>query len=250
MNLQPFRFKKFEVEQVGAAHAVGTDGVLLGAWTTVKATDRRVLDIGTGTGLMALMLTQRFGNQSVEQIFGLENHAPSAHLAARNFEKSCWSERLVLIENSIQNFCESEVEPFDLMVCNPPFFTEKTASPDPARRAARHSQSMPPADLIFAVKKLLAPQGRFCTVLPRNFGYQFCEQAAVQGLYFSKIVEICTRPGKSAERLLLEFRNSSAFFGRENVLLADENGLPSAWFQRLTADFLLSHYYPAGNPVK
>lgn len=236
--MPPFRFKKFEVEQTGAAHAVGTDGVLLGAWAAVEATDRQVLDIGTGTGLVALMLAQRFENQQVEQIFGLENHAPSARLAARNFEKSGWVECLVLIENSIQNFCESDVESFDLIVCNPPFFEEKIVSPDPARRAARHVESLPPADLIFAVKKLLTPSGRFCTVLPRNFGYKFCEQAAVQGLYFSKIVEICTRPGKSAERLLLEFRRSPSFFLREKVLLSDENGLPSEWFRQLTDAFM------------
>ncbi len=250
MVSQPFRFKKFEVAQSGAAHLVGTDGILLGASAAVEPGDRRILDIGTGTGLVALMLAQRTENQHVYETFksfvnvhptilGLEIHAQSVCCAAENFGKSAWKNRLKVVEKSVQNFSTTTFETFDLIVSNPPFFSEKIISPDPNRRLARQIETLPPLDLILSVKKLLAPAGRFCVILPKKEGQNFCEMAAVNGLCFSKIIKIKSRTEKMVERVLLEFRRQPVFFGKEKLTIFGDDGKFSAAFLELTKDFYL-----------
>ena len=138
---------------------VGTDGVLLGAWAAVRPQDRRMLDIGTGTGLIALMLAQR---------------APEAHVtgvdiddvgqARENAAASPWSGRVAFAQCPVQEF--ETPEPFDLIVSNPPFFVDSLTCPDRGRTAARHAVHLPFGDLRDAVLRLLAPGGRFAVILP------------------------------------------------------------------------------------
>lgn len=234
MASQPFRFKKFSVEQEGAAHPVGTDAVLLGAWADVEKSTR-ILDIGAGTGVVALMLAQK----APAHITAVEIHPPSAALARRNFAASPWAGRLDLVESSIQNFAQQTDFQFDVIVSNPPFFSETTVSPDSGRRLGRHTASLPPGDLLAAVQKLLAENGRFCVILPVLEGRRLCELAVPAGLYCTEEVAVRSRKQKPAERLLLRFeRNPYAFVRKEWVIYSDGSAYTDE-FKQATSCFYL-----------
>ena len=268
MPLPAFRFKKFKVEQDGAAHPVGTDAVLLGAWTDVRGV-RSFLDIGTGTGVVALMLAQRlspcsgdfsrsnnqlsYATESTKAWKGtaVEIHPPSATLARSNFAESAWAEQLSVWEGTIQQFSENDAisiqaegakHGYDLIVSNPPFFSERTVSPDKTRSLGRHTETLSFEDLLSAVNQLLAPKGRFCAVLPEREGRRLCELAVPKGLYWTRIVAVRSRPGKPVERLLIQFERSPYDLKCEEIcLFAGEKGeVYSVDFQALTRDFYLA----------
>lgn len=264
MSLPAFHFKRFSVAQAGAAHPVGTDAVLLGAWTDVQNT-LRFLDIGTGTGVVALMLAQRItcsgdfsrSNATEEppnkpifaapehlsdwNAIAVEIHPPSAALARTNFAASPWASKLDLWEGPIQGF-PKDSGPFDLIVSNPPFFSDLTVSPDQDRSLGRHTASLSPGDLLATVNVLLAPKGRFCVVLPEREGRRLCEFAVPLGLYWTRITEVRSRPGKPVERLLLQFEKNPYAIQREEIcLFAGKTGQNySPEFQALTRDFYLA----------
>ncbi len=259
----PFRFKKFEVEQSGAAHPVGTDSVLLGAWADVSGA-QRVLDIGTGTGVIALMVAQRREKMSNAQqgisnvqvgglhldvgysllsighsITALEIHPPSAALAQRNFAASPWANRLQVQEISVQEFAQVAGCQFDLIVSNPPFFSERTVSPDTARRLGRHTATLSPGDLLEAVGRLLALKGRFCVVLPALEGQRLCEMAVPLGLYWTKITQVRSRPEKPVERWLIQFERDPYPFEQTELLIYEQGEQYAEAFRELTGAFYL-----------
>lgn len=237
MAVRPFRFKKFEVRQEGAAHPVGTDGVLLGAWADVEGC-QRILDIGTGTGVVALMLAQRT-EAIAARIVAVEIHPPSASLARQNFAASPWAGRLEVVAALVQDFAQQTDLLFDLIICNPPFFSETVVSPDTARRLGRHTATLMPGDLLEGAKKLLEPGGRLCVILPVKEGRRLCELAVPQGLYCTEEVEVRSRPGKPAERLLLRFERNPYVFEKKqlNIYAAAEGERYSVDFHELTKYF-------------
>ncbi|MBV6438668.1 MAG: tRNA1(Val) (adenine(37)-N6)-methyltransferase [Saprospiraceae bacterium] len=237
MALPAFHFKKFSVEQGGAAHPVGTDGVLLGAWADVEGC-QRILDIGTGTGLVALMLAQR---TAASAITAVEIHPDSAALARRNFAASPWADRLEAVESSVQEFAQRSGQQFDLIVSNPPYFSETVVSPDVTRRLGRHTSSLSPGELLENAKQLMSDKGRLCVVLPVMEGRRLCEMAVSNGLYCTEEVEVRSRPEKPAERLLLRFERDPYRFARKklNLYTDDKGGVYSSDFKRLTKDFYL-----------
>ena len=176
---------------------VGTDGVLLGAWAAVRPQDRRMLDIGTGTGLIALMLAQR---------------APEAHVtgvdiddvgqARENAAASPWSGRVAFAQCPVQEF--GTPEPFDLIVSNPPFFVDSLTCPDRGRTAARHAVHLPFGDLRDAVLRLLAPGGRFAVILPTAEAERFLAVCAGR-LALVRRTDVRTTPRRPAKRALMEF---------------------------------------------
>lgn len=195
--LSGFRFKQFTVRQYRCPMKVGTDGVLLGAWAAVRPQDRRMLDIGTGTGLIALMLAQR---------------APEAHVtgvdiddvgqARENAAASPWSGRVAFAQCPVQEF--ETPEPFDLIVSNPPFFVDSLTCPDGGRTAARHAVHLPFGDLRDAVLRLLAPGGRFAVILPTAEAERFLAVCAGR-LALVRRTDVRTTPRRPAKRALMEF---------------------------------------------
>lgn len=195
--LSGFRFKQFTVRQNRCPMKVGTDGVLLGAWAAVRPQDRRMLDIGTGTGLIALMLAQR---------------APEAHVtgvdiddvgqARENAAASPWSGRVAFAQCPVQEF--ETPEPFDLIVSNPPFFVDSLTCPDRGRTAARHAVHLPFGDLRDAVLRLLAPGGRFAVILPTAEAERFLAVCAGR-LALVRRTDVRTTPRRPAKRALMEF---------------------------------------------
>lgn len=215
----PFRFKRFEVAQEGAAHPVGTDGVVLGTWADIHGA-RRILDVGTGTGLVALLLAQRTEHQEGMDIVGVDVHGPSVALAAANFAASPWAECLSVWHGKIQEYAlASAPASFDLIVSNPPFFPEATASPDALRQLGRHAAHLPLTDLLSVVQHLLRPDGKFCVILPPRPAQHLCEQAVIQGLYWNNIALLRACTDKPVERWLMEFSRHPHQFKREEWIL-------------------------------
>jgi len=220
------------------AHPVGTDSVLLGAWADVDGASR-VLDIGTGTGIVALMLAQRAEHTPEIQIGGLELHQDSCKCAQRNFAASPWAGRLSVIGQSIQSFAQNGGLEYDLIVSNPPFFSETTVSPDQNRRLGRIAKSLTLRELLDAAARLLAPGGRFCLILPPAEGRRLCEWGAQQGLYFTRETQVYTRKGKSCERLLLQFERNPYPIKRSMLHIYEKGEAWSDEFRDLTKDFYL-----------
>ena len=151
---KPFKFKQFQIRQDRCAMKIGTDGVLLGAWTTLAHNPKSILDIGTGTGLIALMLAQRY---EAETIDALEIDEGAYEQCVENFEASPWGDRLFCYHAGLDEFLDEIEDQYDLIVSNPPFHTEEVPSGNAARDIARQNQSLPFEELIEGVSNLLSP---------------------------------------------------------------------------------------------
>lgn len=216
---------------------VGTDGIMLGAWAAVdKATT--ALDIGTGTGVIALMLAQR---TSKATIHGIDIDEVSCEQAHGNFQSAPWSERLAVIQESIQDYARTTRTTYDLIVSNPPFFSGGTFGMREARAIARQTVRMPHGDLLIAVRQLLADDGRFCLVLPYLEGLRFQERAEAYHLFCTKVTEVLPRPGLPVNRLLMQFEQEDKPVATDQLVVReteDESTYTPA-YRELLKDFLL-----------
>lgn len=193
-----FRFKQFTVCDERSAMKIGTDGVLLGAWADIQG-DSRILDVGTGTGLIALMLAQR--NASAE-IVGVDISHEAIEEARDNFLNSPWAKRLSVTEGDVCSF-ESN-EKFDHIVSNPPYFVDSLHSPDSLRTMARHTSSLKFEDLVASAQRLLRPGGRLSVILPTECAMQF-RFAAFGRLWLCRQLNVVTKAGDTPRRTLMEF---------------------------------------------
>ncbi|RZJ63134.1 MAG: methyltransferase domain-containing protein [Flavobacterium sp.] len=198
-----FQFKQFNIDQDKTAMKVGTDGVLLGAWTPIDHEPDSILDIGTGTGVIALMLAQRCDAQ---QIDGIEIDENAHEQATNNFENSPWNDRLFCFHVSLDDFMDDvEHEEYDLIVSNPPFYTENVSSGDDARDTARQNQSLPFDDLCEAASVLLSEDGIFTTIVPYKEEPYLLTLASVHGLFPIKVTRVKGTPTSEVKRSLLAF---------------------------------------------
>jgi len=232
---KPFKFKKFSIQQSDSAMKVGTDGVLLGAWCDINNPER-ILDIGTGTGLISLMLAQRFPES---QIVGVEVEPQACIEARANFEASDWSDRLSVIELPIQEYETKEM--YDLIVSNPPFFENSDHTKETARSLARSTQSLAFTELIFSVVNLLKEDGLFSVILPTNEGEGFRKHAEIQGLHCTQHCDVHPTPEKSSKRLLMTFSKRKAKMQSTDMIIEDGGRHQySEEYKNLTQDFYLN----------
>lgn len=236
-NPAPFRCKKFSVHLEGVAHPIGTDSMLLGAWATLPE-GGMVLDIGTGTGIIALMVAQRLAEQSDApyQIHGVELHPPSANIARRNAAESPWGDHIHIVESPVQQW--QPALPYHLIVSNPPFFNETITAPDAARRQARSTESLSFSDLLSSVARLLHPRGVFCGILPVQEGRLLGEMACSHGLYMTRRTFVFPKEGKPAERMLFQLEFAPCPFRQDSLTLRMGNEY-SDEYRALTGDFYL-----------
>lgn len=231
-----FRFKQFGIAQDRCPMKIGTDGILLGAWAGGEHA-RHILDIGTGTGLIAIMLGQR---ASSAQIHAVEIDQASCEQARENMAAAPWAKRLHLHAQSIQDFARTTDLQFDLIVSNPPFFTGGTFSDRSDRTQVRHTVKMPHGDLLAAVRTLLAPDGRFAVILPLIEGLRFQELAETYHLYCTRLTEVHPRQNKPVERLLMEFAQDKQPLRKDQLVIQhDKNNHWTEAFIALTRDFYL-----------
>ena len=197
-----FCFKAFNIDQNRSAMKVGTDGVLLGAWVFLGGKLENILDIGAGTGLLSLMLAQRCLAENIE---ALEIDEDSYEQCVENFETSPWSNRLFCYHAGLDEFIEEIEDSYDLIISNPPFYSENVSSGDSSRDKARQNQSLPFDELLEGVSKLLAKEGLFATIIPHKEEISFIALAASFGLFPTRILRVKGNPSAEIKRSLLEF---------------------------------------------
>ncbi len=232
-----FRFKKFSVNQQRSAMKVGVDGVLLGAWADVSHQPQTVLDIGTGTGLVALMLAQRC---DAVQIDALEIDADAFEEAVENFEQSPWNDRLFCFHASLDDFMdELEDETYDLIVCNPPYFSANVPAPDPKRQLARQSDSLPFEDLLEASGILLSEDGILCVVIPHADEARFCELAAAEDLFVNRVLRVKGTAESPVKRSLLSLSRVQTQMLVQEMVIEKARHEYIEDYKALTRDFYL-----------
>ncbi|QNK33595.1 methyltransferase [Serratia sp. JUb9] len=231
-----FTFKQFFVAHDRCAMKVGTDGVLLGAWAPVTAV-RRVLDIGCGSGLIALMLAQRTADDV--QIDAVELDAAAAAQAHDNAEASPWASRIRIYEQDIQQFTGQRTASYDLIVSNPPYFAPAVACRDRARDAARYTETLTHDVLLACAERLLQPDGMLCVVLPYDIGEAFAADALQRGWHLAQRVNVSDRADTPRHRILLALTRTAQTCAHSDLAIKQAEGDYTAPFRRLITDFYL-----------
>ena len=216
-------------------HKVGTDAVLLGAWVNLRQNEKSVLDVGTGSGILALMMAQRTTPETY--IDAVEIDPRDAQQARENFAQSPWDDRIRLHQLAVQEF-EPRTD-FDLIISNPPYFVNSLIPPDENRSRARHTHHLTFEDLLESVSRLLGRAGRFALILPYTEALRFLTLARRFKLFPLRKPTFRTRPHKPAERLLLELAYEGTPERETEIVLYAEGERWSAEYTRLTADFYL-----------
>ena len=232
MSNDIFRFKQFSVRHDRCAMKVGTDGVLLGAWGSVEG--KRILDIGTGTGLIALMAAQR--NPEAD-VLGIDIDELAVAQARGNVAESPFNRRIECILQDVLTF-ESEA-PFDAILCNPPFFTEDTLPDNRSRALARNNKCLPFPQLIRKVAVLLAENGTFSLIVPSGLVQEIVGLCMENGLHLIRRCQIHTTARKPPRRTLLEFSRQNRSCEMLTLRLVADDGTRSQQYQEFTKDFYL-----------
>jgi tRNA1Val (adenine37-N6)-methyltransferase len=199
MDCRPFFFKKFGLFHHRSTMKIGTDAILLARWVEVSEDDD-VLDIGTGCGLIPLMLAQK-GIKSADAV---EIDKDSYEEAAQNFSNSAWNSRITAINDDIKHYAVNCTKKYDLVVSNPPFFFGDNIPEKAKKGLARHTNTLSYSDLIASVKKLMKPDGRFALVLPARESTTFLQEAENQGFFLEKEMKIVPIEGKEANRINMQ----------------------------------------------
>ena len=227
-----FRFKQFEIEQDRCAMKVGTDGVLLGAWAQGGC---RILDIGSGTGLISLMMAQRFPEA---EVVGIDMDVDACGQARENVMASPFRDRVEIVCCRLQDF--GAIGVFDAIVSNPPFFVDSLKNPDSKRTMARHTDSLPFRDLFAGVKRLLSDDGIFSAIVPVEVVEQFVAESCILGFYLIRKCGVKTVERKQPKRFMLSFAKHRISPYEERVeTMMDSQGNRSEWYRKITEEFYL-----------
>ena len=218
---------------------VGTDGVLIGAWCSISQDAKRILDVGCGSGLIALMLAQRTESQS-SSIQAIDIDPESVAQAAENFEASEWAERLSVECVSLQDYSRRGGQKFDLIVSNPPFFVDSLKAPDVARNNSRHCDTLTHEELLKYSSEMLVDGGRLAVVLPSAEAKRMTDLSAVYGLVPSRLCIVKSTERKGEIRRLVEFVKTSEWIKCQTEELCIHSGSDySEEYKELTKDFYL-----------
>ena len=235
-----FAFKQFTIHQDRCAMKVGTDGVLLGAWARV-AHCRNILDIGTGTGLVALMAAQ----QSQADVLGIDLDADAVAQAAENVAASPWNHRVRIMEMDVRNVNKllgtdkAFSHPFDAILCNPPYFENSLKCPDAARAMARHTDTLSFDELASSVARLLSADGEFSVVIPYDRAADMTVSAACYGLFATRQTAVCTKQGARPKRVLMAFTRLGAAYTPDVLCIQDAQHGYTPEYVSLVKDFYL-----------
>ena len=211
--------------------------MLLGAWADISGVEN-MLDIGAGTGVIAIMLAQRSGSATIHAV---EIDEDACSQAAENMQKTPWPARLHAYNTSIQDFSRKGGSKYDLIVSNPPFFSGGTFSSSQDKASVRHTVKLPHGDLLMSARSMLSENGRFCVILPHLEGLRFKEMASNYNLYCTKITEVIPTPDKQVERLLLQFERNVKPLVKDTLIIQTGKG-NNDWteaYKALTGDFYL-----------
>ena len=231
----PFNFKQFSVTDDRSTMKVGTDAVLLGAWANVDNMDS-ILDIGTGSGVIALMLAQR----SEVFVEAIDVDSDSINQAEVNFNNSPWKNRLKLYLNTVQKHARIAHIHYSLIVCNPPYFADHLKSENEKRNLARHADKLSFKDLAFSVSLLLTKEGRFCIILPVDQSDKFRKIALNNDLYCVKRTYVYSKPDVDPIRVLSDFQFTKLPIETSSIVLRNTDDSYTDEYKNLTKDFYLN----------
>jgi len=231
-----FVFKKFTIFQHDSAHKVGTDAVLIGAWAQVEKA-KSILDIGTGTGIIALMMAQK----SKAHIDAIDIEQSSYKQAYENIKHSSWQERINVRQISLQDYVKSCGKKFDIIITNPPYFVDSFKAPDEERSHARHNDTLSFTDLIEGVKNLLQADGKFYIILPTKEAGDFKNMAEKKGLYLVKRMRVKTKLVNDTEkRHIMKFSFNKILLQDQTMSIEkDVHHDYTDEYKLLTSDFYL-----------
>jgi len=233
-KLQPFHFKKFAIHHDRCSMKVGTDAVLLGSWVDVSNA-KMILDVGTGSGVIALMLAQR--TEDEVQIDAIEIEKEDTSQSKENVLRSPWPSKISVFQKPLQEFEPSKK--YDLIVSNPPYFINSLLPPTLHRQRTRHTEELTFEELITHSIRLLNPTGTLDVILPIQEGNDFKDLASENGLYIKRQLAFFSRKEKPQERCLLEFGFEQVKPKEEKMILYESGDLKSSDYINLTKDFYL-----------
>jgi tRNA1Val (adenine37-N6)-methyltransferase len=236
MSNQTFVFKQFKIVQDKCAMKVGTDAVLLGSWVNASNA-KTILDIGTGTGIIALMLAQKSG----ARIDAIDIDTTAFIQASENVIDCSWKDRIDVHHISLQQFAKESDHKYDLIVSNPPYFVDSSKASEESRTNARHTDLLPFDDLLNGVLKLLNVAGKFYVILPTKESELFREMAEEHKLYLTKLTRIITRTDKPEKRVMMRFEFTQRAFSEDSITIEkDERHSYTDEYKELTKDYYLS----------
>lgn len=234
--MEPFKFKEFTIHQDRCAMKVGTDAVLLGSWTPLKHSPKNVLDIGSGTGIIALMLAQRSNAETIDAIEIEEN---AYEQCVENFEQSPWSDRLFCYHASLLEFAEEIDETYDLIVSNPPFYSADFKTENIQRDLARFADALPFEHLLESVSKLLSKKGLFSVIIPFKEEEKFIGLASKLNLFPKNILHVKGVPTSEIKRSLITFSFSNSDMELDEIVIEKSRHQYTDAYINLTKDFYL-----------
>lgn len=236
MSNQTFAFKQFKINQDKCAMKVGTDAVLLGSWVN-SSNAKTILDIGTGTGIIALMLAQKSG----ARIDAIDIDMSAYVQATENVNNCDWKDRIEVHHISLQQFAKESDHKYDLIVSNPPYFIDSSKALEESRTNARHTDQLPFNELLDGVLKLLNPAGKFYVILPTKESEQFREEAEKHKLFLTKLTRVITRTDKPEKRLMMRFEFIQRAFSESSITIEkDERHSYTDEYKDLTKDYYLA----------
>ena len=233
---KPFRFKQFSVSQEHCAMKIGTDAVLLGAWADLDSQPNSILDIGAGTGVLALMMAQR---SDAELIDAIEIDDAAYEQCVGNFEASDWGDRLFCYHASLDEFTEEIEDQYDLIISNPPFYTDSFKTENEERNKARFEDAMPFTELLKSISKLLSSEGHFNVVIPFSEESLFIELAAKTGLYPFRILHVRGQKSTAVKRSLICFMFEKKTIETQELIIEIVRHQYTEEYSNLTKDFYL-----------
>ncbi len=231
-----FQFKKFTINQDRCAMKVGTDGVLLGAWCPIDNNPFSILDIGAGTGILSLMIAQR---SKAEQIDAIEIDEDAFEQCVDNFESSPWSDKLFCFHAGLDEFMEEPEDEYDLIISNPPFYTEDYKTENEQRDLARFSDALPFEDLVEATHLLLSENGIFAVIIPFKEEEKFIALAKDFELHPFKITRVKGTPTTEIKRSLLAFSKTQKQTLVDELIIETARHQYTEEYVDLTKDFYL-----------
>ncbi len=230
-----FRFKQFEIRQDACAMKVGTLACILGAWAGTNE-PVRILDIGTGTGLLALMLAQRFESSYIDAV---EIDWEAADQARENVGRSLWKNRITVHCEDIRTYRLKRGSKYDMIVSNPPFYENQTPAPDEKENLARHGLALSLDQLADKVAALLAPSGAFYVLLPGEESRYFQNLMAEHQLFLFRQLSVYNRPGSDVKALVTAYSFHKSSMKTEEIRIWDSKGNYESDYIRLMRDFYL-----------
>ena len=234
--MKPFQFKQFAIQQDKTAMKVGTDGVLLGAWVNLDFNPDSILDIGAGTGLIALMMAQR---SNAETIDAIELNDAAYEQTVENFENSDWADRLFCYHASLQEFSDEIEDKYDFIISNPPFYTSTYKELSEERALARHSESLTYTDLLESTSKLLSEDGNCAFIIPFEEEKNFIKIAEKNKLYPNRITRVKGAINTVVKRSLLQFSflKTETAYSELTLEMSRHNYTPE--YKKMVQDFYL-----------